>query len=244
MAALTNCGSKSARAASVPGIDEGGTRQPVDCSDGTQDAARRRAAHSRFHFAWKPRHAPARLWRPRRRTPGSLAWLVALAVLPASPALGQSLEYAIKATYLHKFAPFVAWPSPAAEFPNGGFVLCAVGDDSLGGMLDRAAAGQQVDSHPIVIRRFASVSGNPGCSVMYVTGPRAQVVSDLAAVRGQPVLTVTDGASDPAATGMINFVIEDGRVRFDINNTAAAADGLTISSKLLSLAVHVTGGNR
>ena len=119
-----------------------------------------------------------------------------------------------------------------------------VGDDLLGGLLDRAVAGQQVDNHPIVIRRFASVSGNPGCSVMYVTGAVAQVATDLAAVRGQPVLTVTDGATDPAATGVINFLIEDGRVRFDINNTAAAADGLTISSKLLSLAVHVTGGSR
>ena len=58
------------------------------------------------------------------------------------------------------------------------------------------------------------------------------------------MLTVTDAATDPAAKGIINFVIEDDRVRFEIDNSTAAAGGLTISSKLLSLAVHVTGGNR
>ena len=105
--------------------------------------------------------------------------------------------------------------------------------------------GQNVAGHPIVVRRLARVTGNPGCSVMYVTGSAAQSVADaLAAVRGMPVLTVTDGASDPAAEGIINFVIADDRVRFDIDNTAAVADGLTISSKLLSLAVHVNGGSR
>ncbi len=63
-------------------------------------------------------------------------------------------------------------------------------------------------------------------------------------MHGAPVLTVTDGATDPAAKGIINFVIADDRVRFEIDNSAALADGLTISSKLLSLAVHVTGGSR
>ena len=58
------------------------------------------------------------------------------------------------------------------------------------------------------------------------------------------MLTVTDNATDPAATGIINFLIVDDHVRFDINNSTAAAGGLTISSKLLSLAVHVTGSNR
>ena len=235
----------------------------MDRSDGTQDAARLRAAPRQFCSDRQPRRAapqPGR-WRwpwpspcpwpsPRRRhARRAFVWLLALLALPllALPcvhAWGQGLEYAIKATYLDKFAPFVAWPSPTAEFPDGSFTLCAVGDDALGGLLDRAAAGQQVDSHPIVIRHFPSVSGNPGCSVMYLTGPASQVAADLAAVRGQPVLTVTDGATDPAATGVINFIIENGRVRFDIDNTAAAADGLTISSKLLSLAVHVIGASR
>ena len=56
---------------------------------------------------------------------------------------------------------------------------------------------------------------------------------------GKPVLTVTDAADDAGAKGMINFVIAAGRVRFEIDDVAARAGGLVISSKLLSLAVSV-----
>jgi len=50
------------------------------------------------------------------------------------------------------------------------------------------------------------------------------------------VLTVTDGGRG-GDVGIIQFVMEDGHVRFDIDEAAARASGLSISSKLLSLAV-------
>jgi YfiR/HmsC-like len=39
--------------------------------------------------------------------------------------------------------------------------------------------------------------------------------------------------------GVVNFVLRDNRVRFEIDENAASEDGLTISSKLLQLAVRV-----
>jgi hypothetical protein len=58
------------------------------------------------------------------------------------------------------------------------------------------------------------------------------------------VLTVTDDQADPAESGIINFVLENDRVRFAIDDGAAAANHLTISSKLLGLATRVTGRNQ
>lgn len=148
----------------------------------------------------------------------------------------------VKATYLYKFAPFVDWPDATAEFPSGEFRICVVGSQTFRGMLDRAVQGHTIAGRPIVIQRFSTISGNPGCSVMFVSGPDAQSVAQtLALVRGSPVLTVTDGAQQPDESGIINFVTEDSRVRFEINAQAAAANRLTISSKLLSLATRVTG---
>jgi hypothetical protein len=159
-----------------------------------------------------------------------------------SGAEDDALERAAKATYLYKFAPFVDWPDAAAEFPSGEFRICVVGGQTLRDMLDRAVQGHTVAGRPITIQRFSTVTGNPGCSVMFVSGPDAQSVAQtLALVRGSPVLTVTDGAQQPDDSGIINFVIEDSHVRFEINAQAAAANRLTISSKLLSLATRVTG---
>jgi hypothetical protein len=75
---------------------------------------------------------------------------------------------------------------------------------------------------------------------MFVSGSDAQSVPDgLAAVRGMPILTITDAARDADAKGIIHFVIRDNRVRFEIDDRTAAESGLSISSKVLSLAVAV-----
>jgi hypothetical protein len=164
-------------------------------------------------------------------------WIVA-GFWPAAVQADDALEYAVKATYLYKLAAFVAWP-PAALQPNS-FAICVVGDDPFGAVLDQAVAGQTVQQRPAVVRRYRTITANPGCQLMYVAGSGDQPVAKvLAAVRGAPVLTVTDGRTDADAAGMINFVLQDGYVRFEIDPRMASQSGLNISSKLLSLAVRL-----
>jgi hypothetical protein len=68
-------------------------------------------------------------------------------------------------------------------------------------------------------------------------GPRQAVDAALAAAARAPILTVTDLPPAAAARGIINFVIRDNRVRFEIDDSAAVRSGLRISSQLLNLAV-------
>lgn len=164
---------------------------------------------------------------------GSVVFLLAL-----RPAAAQEgvLEQAIKATYLYKFAPFVEWPTTVLS-SHSPFVICVIGDDPFADVLDNAVAGQRISGRPIAIRRLSAPSRS-GCHILFVAG--SQTPSALAAVRGAPVLTVTDSEEHEGAKGIINFVVRDNHVRFQIDNAAAAANGLVISSKLLSLAVDVT----
>lgn len=149
-----------------------------------------------------------------------------------------SLEAAIKATYLAKFEPFVDWPPNTFPAPASPVVICAIGNDTLGQLLDRAADGQHIGERPIVVRRLERTDGETGCHILYVAGDERAVAEALGAVRGAPVLTVTDQSAGPK--GIINFVIRDNRVRFEVDEAKAARDGLKISSKLLSLAVAIT----
>jgi len=178
--------------------------------------------------------------RGRRRL-GALAGLGLCLLATLWPRAGHAddaLEYAVKATYLYKLAAFVAWPPSA--LPANAFVICVVGNDPFGGLLDQAIAGQLVQRRPAIVRRFGRISSNPGCQLMFAAGSHAQpVAAVLAAVRGAPVLTVTDGQSAQAQAGMINFLLQDGYVRFEIDPRSAARSGLNISSKLLSLAVRL-----
>ena len=149
-----------------------------------------------------------------------------------------TLAVAVKAAFLYKFEPFVAWPAEAFAAADSPFNLCVVGKDPFGPLLDRTVDGQKTAGHPVAIVRLKSVSADAHCHMLYIADAGTARQAE-AAVAGAPVLTVTDGVADPATKGMINFVIADNRVRFEIDAGQAKLAGLDISSKLLSLAVSV-----
>ncbi|HTI66461.1 MAG TPA: YfiR family protein [Caulobacteraceae bacterium] len=178
-----------------------------------------------------------------------LAGLLAATSCVLNPALASdawaqtaAAEYSVKAAYLYKFAPFVQWP-PASLAPGAPLEVCVVGPDPFGRALDIAASGQTVGDHKVEVRRLARVEGRPNCHVMYVRKSVGQSVADaLATVRGAPVLTVTDAADGEGARGILHLVVAEKRVRFEVDPAAAAENGLSISSKLLDLALTVRKG--
>jgi len=166
----------------------------------------------------------------------ALAAVLAAAAVAASA--GGPPDVAVEATYLYKFAPFVTWPDAAATRP---FTICVVGDDPFGPLLDRAVAGQTLSTpsgpRPIQVTHIDTIGAHSSCDIAYLGGSRAESVAEaLRAVRGAPILTVTDEDDPP---GIIAFAVADGHVRFRIDQAQAQQNGLVISSKLLSLALVV-----
>lgn len=167
-----------------------------------------------------------------------LAALIAVfALTGVARADNASLEYAVKAAYVYKFAPFVTWPAAAFPQTNSPINLCISGSDEVTKLLPQVAAGQSVNGHPLVVRVLADGVDPQGCQILYVANsPAASQV--LTAAAGKPVLTIIDAGG--AAHGIVQFTVVQHHVRFDIDNGAATQDGLSISSKLLGLANAVT----
>lgn len=154
-----------------------------------------------------------------------------------------SLEYAVKATYLYKFAPFVGWPQDAFESSDAPLEICLVGHDPFHGFLEKAVVGRKLGTHPFTVRRLAAGANDPGCRIVFIgETSAAKVRRTLRTFDGEPVLTVTDSTLRGAPDSIVRFVMDDGHVRFEVNNAAAARNHLTISSKLLSLALKVKEG--
>jgi hypothetical protein len=175
---------------------------------------------------------------------GATASMVLIALLGSSyiqtAFAAGSLEYAVKAAFIYKFAPYVEWPASSFSSATSPFSICVVGDDPASALLDQAVAGQQVNSHPIAVKHLQQAAKDSDCEIVYVANADKQIVaSNLDALRNAPILTVTDADRTPDAVGIIGFTVRDNRVRFNIDDALAAADGLVISSKLLSLANSV-----
>jgi hypothetical protein len=167
------------------------------------------------------------------------ALLLALALVAPGAAVAQPSEGAVKAAFLPRFARYVTWPVSAIPAGSEPFVLCLIGGDPFGSAIDDAARSQSIDGRRIVVRRLSSTSGAGGCQIAFVTGTRGQPVGQiLAGLAGKPILTVTD-SSNGGQRGMIHFTMVNDRVRFFIDEAQAAQRGLSISSRLLALAVGV-----
>ena len=179
--------------------------------------------------------APKRLVRAR-----TLA-LVSLALFtPLAGPRGQSLEPSAKANDLYMLAQIVAWPANAFASPTSPFVICLQGPDPFQGLLDRIVARQRIDDRPILVERLAKLDSASRCHLAYLAGSAAQSrAAALDAVRGAPVLTVTDDAGGPGPRGIVHFVLAKGRVGFEVDMRLAETAGVTVSSKLLALAVRV-----
>ncbi|HEV2491852.1 MAG TPA: YfiR family protein [Terriglobia bacterium] len=170
-------------------------------------------------------------------------WLIAacaLLLLGPSNARSQSAEsaeYPVKLGFLYNFAKFVDWPPDA--FPSGSapFEICMAGHDPFKDELERSLRGRTVGTHPIDLMNDGPMDDLRRCHIVFITrDAKKRTASIVARLKGSRVLTVGEAQGFAAQGGVIGFVVEGNRVRFEINRQAAKDTGLKISSKLLALA--------
>lgn len=183
--------------------------------------------------------------RARRGSPRGFVPTAAMALLAAhlvaatasapARALGAS-EYEIKAAFLFNFAQFVEWPANAFQDADSPVAFCVLGHDPFGAVLERTLDGETIRNRRVLIRRFRRVAELESCQLVFVSASeRARLADLLPALSSRPVLTVGEVEGFGSAGGIINFYLEDQRVRFEINQVAARRAGIEISSELLHL---------
>ena len=173
------------------------------------------------------RTAPVRL---------AIALWVLFVRLPSSAA-DESLEYAVKATFLLNFTKFIEWPAGAGGDPGSPFRICVLGPDPFGSTLDRVVAGEVVFGRKVAVATIDREPAPGSCQILFFGDSEGGGRSFAGPGRG--VLTVGEGEAFIRSGGMIGFVIENRRVRFEINRPAAQAAGLKLSSGLLAVAKSV-----
>lgn len=171
----------------------------------------------------------------------AIAALVHAAPAPEGPQEAAS-EYDVKAAFLYNFTKFVEWPAAAFHDDRGAMRLCVLGDDPFGSSLGEIAEGD-VAGRRLTVWRFRAMKDPATCQILFVsrseTGRLPQI---LRSVRDAPVLTVGDTQGFLEQGGIVNFIREGSKVRFEISQESAERAGIKISSRLLRLAVRVLSG--
>jgi hypothetical protein len=149
-------------------------------------------------------------------------------------------EDQVEAVFVFNFSHFVEWPPQSFAGPGDPFIIGILGSDPFGAHLDEVVRGEQINGHPLQVQRFRSLADIERCQILFIDRSESGRIGQiLAALNGRSTLTVSqaDGAAEHGV--MIQFAVEDSRVRLRINVESARAAGLTISSKLLRPAAIV-----
>lgn len=149
-------------------------------------------------------------------------------------------DYDVKAAYLYNFGRFVEWPAEVTAAQSGHFTVCVLGQDPFGPSLDTTLAGETIGGKRIVAKRISNPQESDDCRILFLSptegGHLKKIVAEL---DKKAVLTVSDIPQFAQLGGMIQFVLEGKRVRFEVNLAATQRAGLTLSSELLKVATTV-----
>lgn len=193
-------------------------------------------------------HSSSGIYRCTGHHRGSSPHFVVLATLSAFiltsilHAQSSPTEYQVKAAYLYNFAKFVEWP-PQVMSSDSSFNICVLGRDPFDSTFGTAIAGESIKGKNVVVKRIPRAQDGAGCHILFISSSEdARLKEILAVLDKTSVLTVSDMPQFTRRGGMIQFVTEANRVRFEVNLTSAERTGLMLSSQLLKVAIGVRRG--
>jgi len=151
-------------------------------------------------------------------------------------------EYQVKAAFLYNFAKFVEWPPSSFSDASAPLRICVLGQDPFGEELGNITREKTVNGRKLEVDQVVDVQQARTCQILFIaSSEKAQLKRIFESLRGTDALTVGDTKGFVEQGGMINFVLDNNRVQFEVNRTAAEQGGLKVSSKLLSVAKLVIG---
>jgi hypothetical protein len=185
-----------------------------------------------------PTREVRRRWQRRIRRVCSILLLACLTLVCLAQPPGMS-PADVEAAYLYNFGKFVRWPADTGQ-DSEPFTICVLGEDSFGDSLNALVANETLQGRKVLVRKLSSPASATNCQMIFFgQSEDARLVKDLAAIEKRPVLTVSSIPGFLERGGMIQFVVQNKRVRFAVNLAAAEPSGLVLSSELLKVALYV-----
>jgi hypothetical protein len=139
----------------------------------------------------------------------------------------------------------VEWPADAFPSADSALQICVLGEDPFGRDFEQVIVDKTVNGHRIEIAHPDGVPQARACQILFIAASEtAHLRQILLGLKGASVLTVGDAPGFAILGGVINFVLDDSRVRFEINLRAAELAHLKISARLLTVAKVVLSGER
>jgi len=140
-----------------------------------------------------------------------------------------------EAMYIYNFLRHIKWPESVT---SNNFIIGVYEDNQTYDQLVSFTKGRKVGTKSIVVKRIASVNEAKGCQLIFVPHDKSNKISELNTILGNnPCLLVSEKEGMNLNGSTIEFVIQDNKLKFRINETRAKQQNLVFSKELIDMAV-------
>jgi hypothetical protein len=162
-------------------------------------------------------------------------FLLALITM-ASTAFSQ--DYKLHPVYIYSFTKYIVWPD---AYKEGDFEILVLGDSPILKELNAMAGAKKTpDNRKIVVTKINSPSEIKKCNVLFVPASKSKALTEvLSKVGSQSILVITEEEGLGAKGANINFVIRDGKLFFELNQSSINKQNLKASTELSRLAIQI-----
>jgi hypothetical protein len=145
-------------------------------------------------------------------------------------------EYQIKAGFFFNFTRFVDWPESAFVTASSPILMCVLGETPLTDLVTDVALGKVVNGRAVSIRRVKASDDLRLCNLLFISAEEERHTAEiLGSVKKTSTLTVGETPGFAQAGGMINFSIQENKVKLELNLEATTRVGLKVNSKLIAV---------
>ena len=167
------------------------------------------------------------------------AVLCALLLAPVARA-DDNKEYLVKAAFIYNFVKFVEWPDGKAIGKQSNIDICVLGSSPMSTTSAIFAQASTAKLKLSLVDEKNAHAAAAHCHVVFVSASEEGHLGDvLTALKGQPVLTVSDMEEFAEHGGMIGFVMSDNKIKIVVNTKAVTSAGMRVDAQLLEIALKV-----
>lgn len=164
-----------------------------------------------------------------------ISLLVAL-IFGLSDLLAQ-VSYQTHTLYIYSFAKYIQWPE---EDRKGDFEIAVLGDSPILAELQKMAEKKKIGDRTIKISRFASLKELKKTHILFIPGEMsAQLAETLAKTTDQSTLVITEQAGMGAKGSGINFLVKEGKLVFEMNQSSLSKHKLKATNELSRMAINI-----
>ena len=170
--------------------------------------------------------------------------LVGLGVLQSAGAVEVGKEHQLKAAFVYNFTKFVEWPLNRFPDTNSPIVIGVVGKATITAALESVVKDRKINGRDILVKTVETLEEARVAHLLFLPASEDKRLNDfLAPLATAGVLTVGESSAFTRERGMINFVLENDKVRFDFDMEAVDRAGIKISAQLQKLAKTIRRKN-